>query len=483
MIAPIIRRLTHRQRIVYFLAPAFLFSAALHHTALAEDWPTYKHDNRRSGVTGENLSLPLKQCWVYSAPTPPKTAWPGPAQWDAYATIDHLKSLRDFDPVFYVTAVGDSVYFGSSVDDSAHCLDARTGQTKWTYCTDAPVRLPPAWSAGRVYFGSDDGCAYCLDAHTGALQWKYKPADDDRIIPNDGKLISLWPCRTGVLVQSKKVYFAASLLPWNPSYLCALDAATGADTGNELYKTVLHKAVMQGPILASPTNLYLSQGRSTPMVCDRATGKQLGIFGQSGNGGVHALLTTDDTFIHGRGQNHGSYGELRAFNARTRDYIATFPTASAMVATDKLAYLHTRTELTAFDRLRYLELGKEKTRLTRRRDDIKEKLKKAVKNLESDEGKKLTAELKRINSAVAELNKKFPSCYFWRKPSEYPHAMILAGEVLFLGGKNGVAAISTADGKQLWKAPVTGTAFGLTAANARLYVSTDLGKIYCFSKS
>ena len=36
-----------------------------------------------------------------------------------------------------------------------------------------------------------------------------------------------WPIRTGVTVMGDTAYFAASLLPWKESYLCAVDALTG----------------------------------------------------------------------------------------------------------------------------------------------------------------------------------------------------------------------------------------------------------------
>ncbi len=125
----------------------------------AEDWPTYRHDNQRSGITAESVQLPLKAAWVYTPPTPPQTAWSGPAKWDSYANIRGLESMRNFDPAFFVTAVGDSVYFGSSVDDAVHCLDTLKGTEKWAFGADGPVRLPPSWHKGKVYFGSDDGYA------------------------------------------------------------------------------------------------------------------------------------------------------------------------------------------------------------------------------------------------------------------------------------------------------------------------------------
>jgi hypothetical protein len=44
-------------------------------------------------------------------------AWTGPAKWDSYANLRRLESMRNFDPAFFVIAVGDSVCFGSSVKE------------------------------------------------------------------------------------------------------------------------------------------------------------------------------------------------------------------------------------------------------------------------------------------------------------------------------------------------------------------------------
>jgi outer membrane protein assembly factor BamB len=389
--------------------------------------------------------------------------------------------MRNFDPVFYVTAVGNSVYFGSSVDDSAHCLNAETGVEKWTFFTDAPIRLPPSWYKGKVYFGSDDGYAYCLDAEKGTLLWKHKPAVDDRFIPSNGKLISLWPCRTGVLVQNGKAYFAASLLPWKPSYLCAIDADTGSDTGAGLYKSLYNEMTIQGAMLASSTKLYLSQGRQRPIVCNLATGKILGSIGNSGDGGVYALLTEDSTFVHGHGQNHRAHGELRGFNAQTTDSLATFSGATCMVATNNMAYLHANGELSAFDRIRYLDLKRHINTLSRQSKDINARIKKLGEKSNNEEGKRLKERLQNIRASINGLNGKLPECFRWKVDCPYPHALILAGDVLFAGGDNSVAAFSIKDGRELWNTSVKGTTHGLTAANGHLFVSTDRGKIYCFT--
>ncbi len=203
--------------------------------ALAQTWPTYRHDNRRSGVTDAKLEFPLTGQWVWKSPQPPQTAWTGPAKWDAYSGNSGLQSMRNFDPCFYVTVSDDKVFFGSSADDAAHALDARTGKERWVHFTGAAVRLPPTISSGRVFFGSDDGWVYCCDEASGELIWR-KPASDERQrITSNRKIISLWPVRTGVLVDGQRATFAGSLVPWKKSVLWTVNAATGETSGDRKF--------------------------------------------------------------------------------------------------------------------------------------------------------------------------------------------------------------------------------------------------------
>ena len=407
-------------------------------------------------------------------------AWTGPAKWDSYANLRQLESMRNFDPAFFVIAAGDSVYFGSSVDDSVHCLDATSGTEKWVFPTDGPVRLPPAWHAGKIYFGSDDGFAYCLDAKQGKLIWKQKPSGTESLLLNDGKLISHWPCRTGVVIENDLAYFGASLLPWEPSYLCAADAVTGALDGPGRYRLTLEHLTMQGAMLATSSRLYLPQGRQRPEMFERTNGRAIGGFGGSGQGGVFAVVSRTDEFMHGSGQNHGVEGELRGFDANSRDYFVTFPKATRIVVTDETAYLNTGVELSSFARTRYLELGKRQTQLLAEQNKIKEQLKKLGNKAGEPEWDKLKADLQPLESELATLPPKLSACYLWRTAADCPHDLILAGPTLFAGGDDQVTAFDAATGKVLWSAPVNGKAHALVVANGHLLVSTDRGTIHCF---
>ena len=63
-----------RSGLTLLLALPFVLAA----TASADDWPTYRHDNARSGVTAESLPLSLSLQWVFRSPYAPEPAWGDP---------------------------------------------------------------------------------------------------------------------------------------------------------------------------------------------------------------------------------------------------------------------------------------------------------------------------------------------------------------------------------------------------------------------
>jgi len=445
--------------------------------AAADDWATYRHDNRRSGATAEKPRLPLKETWRYDSPARPVPAWTGPAKWNAYAGMKGLKSMRDFDSVFYVTVNRGAVFFGSSADDAAHCLDAATGKKKWVFHTDGPVRLPPTAVDGKVYIASDDGRAYCVKASDGSLVWKYQAAPDRRLIASNGKLISPWPCRTGVLVAGGKAYFAASLFPWRQSQFCSVSAETGSDSGEGLYSVVQKGLAVQGAMLASDTRVFAPQGRSAALVFNRKDGKFIGTLGARGDGGVHAILTKDSHLIYGPGSRTGW---LSVQDGNSRKRILAFTGAVRIAIGPETAYLYKPGSLSAFRFAEHIKLTKQMLVLRTRHRALGGKLKKLRVETER---KKVKRELDAISVELKRLQQAGNACFGWKVNCPAVHELIVAGDTIFVGVDGGVRGLSARDGKELWKAAVDGKAGGLAFAGGRLFVSTDTGKIYCFSSA
>jgi outer membrane protein assembly factor BamB len=233
----------------------------------AEDWPTFMHDNQRSGVTSEQLQPPLSESWVFKSVHHPQPAWPLPAKQDFWHRHYNLRATVTYDRAFHVVGAGDMVFFGSSADDKVYALDARTGQERWTFFTQAPVRLAPSVSGNKVYVGSDDGHVYCLSRDNGSLIWKYRAADSQHMIPGNERIISTWPVRTGILIDKGYLYSTAGLFPNQQTFLFTLDA----EDGSVKWKQKVDISP-QGYMLASDEQLYVPTGRTNPAIFAREDG-------------------------------------------------------------------------------------------------------------------------------------------------------------------------------------------------------------------
>ncbi len=114
-------------------------------------WPAYRHDAQRSGVSSEELKLPLTQVWRHRATHAPRPAWPElPARQDVFRRVLQLAPTTTYDCAYHVAVADGAVYYGSSADDTVYCLDAAEGRVRWSFTTDGPVRLAPVVAGGRV---------------------------------------------------------------------------------------------------------------------------------------------------------------------------------------------------------------------------------------------------------------------------------------------------------------------------------------------
>ena len=335
--------------------------------------------------------------------------------------------MRNFDPVYYVTAAEGLVFFGSSSDDGVHALDLRNGEERWVTFAGAPVRLPPTWHNGILYAGSDDGTVYALTATDGRERWRFSPAPNARRVLNNGNVVSLAPCRTGVMARDKRVYFASSLLPWQPSWLCALDAHTGRSDAAGCFTRKLDGVTLQGALLATADTLISPQGRVQALAYGMADGAPLGAVGQSG--GVDCLITSDGTFVSGP-HNQKAKGDLvRLSDITTRKSTQSWAGPTRLVANDTHMFFHNGRELACVDR--------------------------------------------------ASKDQKKPQ---WKTASPTPLGYALTPEHVVTGHDGEVVIRSIRDGEVLARFTVEGRAYGLAVANQRLIVSTDHGQIACFGR-
>jgi outer membrane protein assembly factor BamB len=431
----------------------------------AADWPTYQHDYARTGVARESLLTPFTDGWVHRSRHAPRPAWRGEAKWDGWNKVYDLKSRQIFDYAYHPVIADGLLYYGSSADDKIYCLDAATGEQRWTFFTEGPVRLAPTIAEARVFVGSDDGHAYCLDAKSGKLIWKTQLGPRDYRIPGNSRIISRWPLRTGIVVIGDLAYCAAGMFPSEGVLITAIEA----DTGKIKWQQKQTDLPAQGYMLASHTRLYVPAGRNNPVVLNRADGKRIRVV--SGQGGTYALLTGDN-LVFGPGKT----GTLGFVESNQSDQLATFK-GNHMIVTPSRSFLQSDTDLSALDRSRYLDLARKRRPLKSRLGKLQDELKKVKAG---ERQRQILKEAGKLGKQLDEVQSAMQECFAWRVPSSQPLSMVLAGQTLITGGHNEVAAYSAKDGSQLWRARADGEVFGLAVADGRLYTSTSKGVIHCY---
>jgi outer membrane protein assembly factor BamB len=428
-----------------------LCTAVLASAGLAADWPTAGGDVRRSNVSPDVLDLPLVESWRHTPVHTPKPAWPEePAKQDVYRKVYGLSPTVTFDRAFQPVVAEGRLYYGSSADDAVRCLDAATGAFLWGYGTEGPIRLAPTIHNGKVYFGSDDGCVYCLNGENGELIWQHRPVEPDRRLPGNGRMISLWPIRSGVLIDAGIAYFTTGLFPSQGAWLCAVEA----DSGKPVWKQQVDISP-QGYMLASSNRLFVPTGRAAPHIYLRDDGQQVAAFPGGGEqragfpqgGGSYALIV-DDILVHAGGEKRG----LEFTATENREKIITAP-GIRLVAHGDRAYILDMDRFQAIHRARYVEL----LRLEGKKE-------------------KTQADTQRI----ARLRGPEEPAVLWNVPCSAPYSMVLAGHHVLCGGDGAVVAFDAETGEQAWQAPVEGKAYALGVAGKRLYAGTDRGTIYCF---
>jgi outer membrane protein assembly factor BamB len=172
----------------------------------SDDWPTYRHDNRRSGATQLDGPRELAQLWL-QAVIDIQDHEKSDASQEALTLSDewlHKNGGRLTAPV----VAGGSLFIAAPDHHQLLALDAASGATRWQFTTAARIDCPPTINRGLCLFGCRDGWVYCLDAADGTLVWQRRAAPIDRRILAYGQLESPWPVVGGVLVNDDRAFYS-----------------------------------------------------------------------------------------------------------------------------------------------------------------------------------------------------------------------------------------------------------------------------------
>jgi outer membrane protein assembly factor BamB len=168
---------------------------------ISSDWPTYRHDSKRSGGASTKVSADIKQVWQVNL------------------------SGKLTQPV-----VADGrVYVAARDAHTLHVLDAKSGETLWSYTAGGRIDSPPTIYGGLVLFGCADGRVCCLRAADGELAWRFRAAPSDQLIVAFSQLESPWRVHGSVLIEDGVAYCTAGRSTYLDGgiLVCGLDPRTG----------------------------------------------------------------------------------------------------------------------------------------------------------------------------------------------------------------------------------------------------------------
>jgi len=234
--------------------------------AMADDWPQWLGP-KRDGVwreTGIVKKLPDKLPVVWR--TPIGEGYSGPAVANGFVYVTDW--VRD-----QGTKAPGSPFNNTAVlpgNERVHCLDAKTGEIKWTHTYACPYkvsyaagpRCTPVVAGDRVYTLGTMGHLFCLDAKTGKPIWsKNFPEQFQSKTP-------LWGFSAHPLLDGDRLICMVG--GQDDSLAVAFDAATG----KERWRTLTTIEPIHGP------------GYAPPVIVNVGTTRQLILWYPEGVSGV-----------------------------------------------------------------------------------------------------------------------------------------------------------------------------------------------------
>jgi outer membrane protein assembly factor BamB len=245
-------------------------------------WPTFHHDNLRTGYTsspGPNLNLTL---WTYD--TGHDIYGPCPA------VVDGI------------------LYISGGYGTSVYAMNATTGAGIWNYTVVTWIVSSPAVVDGRVYFGGFDKNVTALDAMTGAFIWNFTTAG--------------WIAASSPAVEDGVVYIGGGY--GNAFY------ALNATDGSQVWNYTLSNNVHSSPALSEGMVYFGSFDRNV-YALNMATGAKVWNYSTAGN--VFSSPAIANGFVY-----VGSYdGNLYALNATTGEKLWNYTTGNWVAASPGVA--------------------------------------------------------------------------------------------------------------------------------------------------
>ena len=222
--------------------------------AVGDDWPSYRHDARRTGATRSEVPARVQERWRVKL--------------DGRLT--------------QAVSSGGIVYVAVKDRHMLHALAADSGKELWRFTAGGTIDSSPTLYEGKVLLGCSDGWVYCLRASDGELAWRFRAAPEQRLVMDRDRLESAWRVHGSVIVEKGVLYCTAGrssfldggvfLYGLNPDtgeiiHRARLDTrmATREDAVDHKFSTAFHIEGARADILvAEGGHIFLNQIKFTP---------------------------------------------------------------------------------------------------------------------------------------------------------------------------------------------------------------------------
>ena len=421
------------------------------------DWPCYRHDAWRSGSTSAQGPAALNSIWTVAFADAHEIEGPILEDWkDDF----HVKG-----PVSPPVIAEGQLFVTRPHAHQVVALDAATGKACWQFTANGRVDTPPTIHRGLCLFGCTSGWVYCLRADTGQLVWRLRAAPLDERIVAYGQLESPSPVPGSVLVIDNVAYFAAGRQSFADGGILvfAVDPATGQRHWIRRLDTVPQTGYYTASALEHDNfDLLFREGEGVAMarwVFDRGTG-EMSVdlwkgFSRLNTGGGSAMVP------------HGSWSYAPRDQARVATYS---PRRPLVVFRDNVLWGCVENKQSVYRRDFNLEGGEE--------FDTK-----WITGWAHEEGSQNNG-VTWPSQRLAEKAKWTTTIYPPDTSKATIDAMVMAGDKLYLGGSAGeLRVIAADDGRELARQSVPIPVWdGLTAADGRLYLTTQDGHVVCLGE-
>lgn len=320
--------------------------------------------------------------------------------------------------------------------------DALTGKEKWSFATEGRVEFAPSLHKGMCLFSTSGGMVYSLDALTGKEIWRLRAAPTEKYIAEEGQFASSWPVVGGVMPMNGEIFFSCGRSGdvEGGIWLFAVDAATGKTRWR-----------VKG---GSSGDFFLSDGKELHLTKNSFNISNGGLIGGGKAAASKGLLRTTAYLSYVSVVDYMACVEPSLSSEKHIELTNGITTGENLAFNDKVGV--------AAWRYRF--------------------------GVGADLMKKERANQRFIYAKDASGAIK------WRLDDGIKHQMmgiVLTEEIVFMAGipttfepnaKSELCAISIVDGKTIQSIPLESrpTYDGLSAANGRLYLTTEDGNLMCF---